>query len=224
MKKICSLGPVGKKVFSFIITYFNKKIKFNLYAPTAIEFAEKGFHMKNVLDLRCDILGNGNLNCQSVIFFWLERKNFAIFLAIGYYRVSFKNFLDIGLMGFALKQKHMGMQTDRSPFCVIKSQFREKLVHMTDRQKQQKNRIWWNRPATQSLAAAGGALTSSFQAYEKPYDLESLSGKLAIIQNCQKQEKFCIWGVTTGNSGQDVCPRPAELGSKKKRGAVARLS
>ena len=62
-EKFCRLGPVGKKVFSFIITYFNKKIKFNLYAPTAIEFAKKGFHMKNVLGLRCDILGNGNLNC-----------------------------------------------------------------------------------------------------------------------------------------------------------------
>ena len=56
-------GRSVKKVFSFIITYFNKKIKFNLYAPTAIEFAEKGFHMKNVLGLRCDILENGNLNC-----------------------------------------------------------------------------------------------------------------------------------------------------------------
>ena len=62
-KIFCGLGPVGKKVFSFIITYFNKKIKFNLYAPTAIEFAEKGFCVKNVLGLRCNILGNGNLNC-----------------------------------------------------------------------------------------------------------------------------------------------------------------
>ena len=62
LRKFCRLGPVGKKVFSFIITYFNKKIKFNLYAPTAVEFAEKGFYMKNVLGLRCDILGNGNLN------------------------------------------------------------------------------------------------------------------------------------------------------------------
>ena len=62
-KIFCGLGPVGNEVFFFIITYFNKKIKFNLYAPTAIEFAEKGFHMKNVLGLRCDILENGNLNC-----------------------------------------------------------------------------------------------------------------------------------------------------------------
>lgn len=157
--------------------------------------------MKNVLGLRCNILGNGNLNCQSVIFFWLERKNFWLLK-----------------IGFVLKQKHMGMQTDRSPFCVRKSQFREKLAHMIGRQKQQKNRIWWNRPATQSLAAVRGALTPSFQAY----DLESLSGKSVIIQNCQKYEKFCIWGVTVGNSGQDVCPRPAKLGLKEKRGAVAR--
>ena len=163
--------------------------------------------MKNVLGLRCDILGNGNLNCQSVIFFGWREKNFWLLK-----------------IGFALKQKHMGMQTDRSPFYVRKSQFQENIVHMTGRQKQQKNRIWWNRPATQSLAAAGGALTPSFQAYEKPYDLESLSGKPAAIWSCQKYEKFCIWGVTTGNSGQDVCPRPAKLGLKEKRGAVARLS
>ena len=117
----------------------------------------------------------------------------------------------------------MGMQTDRSPFCVKKNWFREKLVHMTGRQKQQKNRIWWNRPATQSLAAAGGALTPSFQAYEKPYDLESLSGKSVVIQNCQKYEKFCIWGVTTGNSAPDVRRGAAELAltnrMSKKRGA-----
>ena len=114
-------------------------------------------------------------------------------------------------IGFALKQKYMGVQTDRSQSFVRKSQFREKLAHMTGRQKQQKNRIWWNRPATQSLAAVGGALTPSFQAYKKPYDLESLSGKPVAIWGCQKYEKFCIWGVTTGNSGQDVCPRPAEV-------------
>ena len=63
LKIFDDLGPVGNEVFFFIITYFNKKIKFNLYAPTAIEFAEKGFCIKNVLGLRCDILGNGNLNC-----------------------------------------------------------------------------------------------------------------------------------------------------------------
>lgn len=63
LKNFAVWGRSVKKVFSFIITYFNKKIKFNLYAPTAIEFAKKGFHMKNVLGLRCDILGNGNLNC-----------------------------------------------------------------------------------------------------------------------------------------------------------------
>ena len=64
-RKRCGLQGSGspRRAFSFIITYFNKKIKFNLYATTAIEFAEKGFHMKNVLGLRCDILGNGNLNC-----------------------------------------------------------------------------------------------------------------------------------------------------------------
>ena len=110
------------------------------------------------------------------------------------------------------------MQTDRSPFCVRKSQFREKLAHMTGRQKQQKNRIWWNRPATQSLAAAGGALTPSFQAYEKPYDLESLSGKPAAIWGCQKYEKFCIWGVTTGNSAPDVRRGAGKLGTKRKEG------
>ena len=32
-----------KKVFSFIISYFNKKVKFNLYAAEANEFAEKNF-------------------------------------------------------------------------------------------------------------------------------------------------------------------------------------
>lgn len=116
------------------------------------------------------------------------------------------------------------MQTDRSPFYVRKSQFREKLAHIAGRQKQQKNRIWWNRPATQSLAAAGGALMLSFQAYEKPYDLESLSGKPEAIWSCQKYEKFCIWGVTTGNSAPDACQGAAELGLKEKRGAIARLS
>ena len=63
LKIFCGLGPVGNEVFFFIITYFNKKIKFNLYATMAIEFAEKGFYMKRVLGLRCNILGNGNLNC-----------------------------------------------------------------------------------------------------------------------------------------------------------------
>ena len=101
---------------------------------------------------------------------------------------------------------------------------RENIMHIAGRQSQKKNRIWQDRSGTQSLAAAGGALTPSFQAYERPYRFESVSGKLAAIQTCQKWENFCIWGVAVGNSGQDSCPRPAEHGSKEKRGAVARLS
>ena len=55
--------------------------------------------------------------------FLAGEKNFAILLAIGYYRVPFKNFLDIGLIGFVLKQKHMGMQTDRSQSFVKRTSF-----------------------------------------------------------------------------------------------------
>ena len=179
--------------------------------------------MKNVLGLKCDILENGNLNCQSVIFFWLERKNFAVLLAIGYYGVLFKkqffyilNSIAIGLISFVLKQKYI-WQTGRPPVsgkieCIQRSLEVAKKSHMV------------GPVGTQSLAVVGGALTPSFQAYEKPYSLELLSGKLAAIQTCQKQEKFCIWGYTGGNSAPDVRRGAGKFGLKEKRGTVSRLS